>query len=378
MTADKHAKRAARNLAAREGISYAAARRRLAAAPVDVDQEHQEPRPPVAVPMVSAPCPEGCEGSGHPGTACWAWRPADVGSGTSWAVRRAAELPGGRAEQLAERVERPWQKTPGGPWASFHAWDDRWLLALVYAMLTDQRPELRPDRGALRAAVEADDLAAVDALLEPLDRAAARLTTKVPAVWWGEVKPLLDAYADDVESDDGRDLLVVSWQEVEARHVVGRLVDRWRKAWVPVRNHNGYMDPPGVMWIVVKEWLDARLVDQHGGHAPGARVRLGDGRPAVVRAVEWGEDGPPVAYRVRELEPGRHGNVGRLVPSLTSDVLVPAADCREDRPCGVCGRTAGMAEALCDDCAPRVAPDRPGRAVGGLQSPERPSGRVPE
>ncbi|WP_225629594.1 hypothetical protein [Streptomyces werraensis] len=352
MTDDKHAKRAARDLAAREGISYTAARRRLARA---VDQEHQESRPPVAVPIVSTPCPEGCDGSGHPGTVCWAWRPADVKGAVRWEVRRAAELPGGRAEQLAEREERPRQKTPGAQWSAYHSWEDRWLLALVYAMLTDQRSELLPDRARLRAAVEADDLAAVDALMEPLDRAAARLMTKVPAVWWGEVKPTLDAYADAVESDD-RDLMTLSWREVEERHVVGRLVDRWRKAWVPVQKSNGYWDPPGVMWLSAKEWLDARLVDQHGGHAPGARVRFGDGRPAVVYAVEWGEDGPPVAYRVRELEPGQHGNVGRLVPSLTSDVLVPAADCREDSPCAVCGRTAGMTEALCDDCTPRVAP----------------------
>jgi hypothetical protein len=186
--------------------------------------------------------------------------------------------------------------------------------------------------------------------MEPLDRAAARLATKVPAIWWGEVKPALDAYADTVESDD-RDLLTVSWHEVEALHVVGRLVDRWRKAWVPVQKHNGYWDPPGVMWLSIKGWLDQRLVDQHGGHAPGVRVRFGDGRPAVVYAVEWGEDGPPVAYRVRELEPGTHGNVGRLVPSLTSDVLVPAADCREDGPCAVCGGLAGMTERLCDECA---------------------------
>lgn len=45
--------------------------------------------------------------------------------------------------------------------------------------------------------------------------------------------------------------------------------------------------------------------------------------------------------------------MGRLVPSLTSDVLVPAADCREDSPCEACGRTAGMTEALCDGCAAR-------------------------
>ncbi|MFE9783651.1 hypothetical protein ACFYPA_36600 [Streptomyces sp. NPDC005775] len=324
MTDDKHAKHAARALAAREGISYTAARRRLAGA---VDQEQQEPRPPVVAPLTSRPCPEGCEGSGHPGTVCWSWRPADVKGGARWEVRRSAELPGGRAEQLAQRADGARHKTQGARWASFHAWEDRWLLALVYAMLTDQQPELLPDRARLRAAVETDDLAAVDAAMEPLDRAAARLMTKVPEVWWSEVKPLLNTYADAVENDD-REL--TTWQEIDARDVVDRLVDRWRTAWVPVRNHRGYMDPPGVLWSGPKGWLDALLVGQHGGHAPGARVRLTDGRPALVYAVEWGEAGPPVAYRVRELVPGQHGNGGRLVPSLTSAVLVAAVDCRAD------------------------------------------------
>ncbi|CAL9619287.1 hypothetical protein SUDANB58_05797 (plasmid) [Streptomyces sp. enrichment culture] len=107
-------------------------------------------------------------------------------------------------------------------------------------------------------------------------------------------------------------------------------VQQWRRTWEPtVRNASGVLEAPGVLWVAVKGWLDALLVDRHGGHAPGARVRLGDGRTALVYAVEWCEDGPPVAYRVRELE---RGSAGRLVPSLTSDVLVPAADCQEYAP----------------------------------------------
>ncbi|QIZ01291.1 hypothetical protein HEP87_56330 [Streptomyces sp. S1D4-11] len=82
MTDDKHAKPAARALAAREGISYTAARRRLEAGPVDVDQDQE--RQPVAVPIASTPCPEGCDGSGHPGTLCRVWRPADARSGARW------------------------------------------------------------------------------------------------------------------------------------------------------------------------------------------------------------------------------------------------------------------------------------------------------
>jgi hypothetical protein len=248
-------------------------------------------------------------------------------SAVRWEVRRAAELPGGRADQVMRRAEEP-REGHTSRQARFHAWEARWLLALVYAMLTDQRPELLPDPAALRAAVEADDLAAVDTAMEPLDRAAARLTTKVPSVWWGEVKPALDAYADTVESDD-RDLMGFPWPGIEARHVVGRLVDRWRRTWEPtVRNASGVLEAPGVMWPAVKGWLDALLVGRHGGYAPHARVRLADGRPALVYAVEWSEAGPPVAYRVRELVPGQYGNTGRVVPSLHSDELAAAADCR--------------------------------------------------
>ncbi|MCG8971314.1 hypothetical protein [Streptomyces sp. CL12-4] len=47
-------------------------------------------------------------------------------------------------------------------------------------------------------------------------------------------------------------------------------------------------------------WLDVRLADQHGGHAPGTRVRFGDGRPAVVR-----KDGPSVAYPLDPIQTGQ-------------------------------------------------------------------------
>ncbi|MEU2086753.1 hypothetical protein ABZ569_33395 [Streptomyces albus] len=331
MTDDKHAKRAARELAAARGISYTAARRQLGGALQPDGQEQEEP-PPI-VPTVGTPCPVDCDGSAHPRAVCWLWRPEDS-KGVRNEVRRAAQLPNGRAEEIAWRYE---------PQGSFHGREARWLLALVYAMLTDQHPELRPGRARLWAAVETDDPDAVDAVMEPLDRAAARLLTKDPKRWWGEVHPLLDAYADSVENDD-RELR--TWQEVDDRHWIGRLVGKWRTAWTPVRNHNGYWDPPGVLWLAPKGWLDALLVERHGGHAPHARVRLADGRPAVVYAAQWGQDGLPTAYRVRELVPGTHGNIGRLVPTLKGNgEVVRAGTCRllapdEDDPsaAGVAGR----------------------------------------
>jgi hypothetical protein len=87
------------------------------------------------------------------------------------------------------------------------------------------------------------------------------------------------------------------------------------------------MDAPGAIWPAPKGRVDRLLVEQHGGFIPGARIRLADGRPAAVYAAEWSEAGSPVAYRVRELIPGTHGNVGRLVPSITSDIFVKADDC---------------------------------------------------
>ncbi|MEU3656441.1 hypothetical protein AB0E67_27270 [Streptomyces sp. NPDC032161] len=341
MTTDKHAKRAARELATRENISYTAARRRLAE-PSNVDQE----QPPQLIPIAIDICPESCDGSGHPGALCRPWRARDVSGKTArWDVRRAADLPAGRADQVAERAEGSDARSYG----RYPILNDAWLLALVYGMLTDQEPELRPDRVRLRAAVEADDLAEVDAVMRPLDRAAARLMTKNPDVWRHEVKPRLDAYADVMESDTRELPTWPTLQELDDRAAMDRLVRKWRTAWTPAQNYNGYWDPPGVMWMAPKRWLDSLLISQHGGHA--GRVRLAGGRPALVYAVEWGEEGPPIAYHVREMEPGRHGNVGRLVPSLTSDVLVPAADCRTDKPCQVCGQDAGMTEALCDGCA---------------------------
>ncbi|MEV7383647.1 hypothetical protein [Streptomyces lydicus] len=193
-----------------------------------------------------------------------------------------------------------------------------------YASLESERqPHLVPDPDRLREAVEAGDLAAVDALMEPLDRAAARLLTKDARRWWDEVKPHLDAYADHVENDE-RD--AVTWEEAEALDDRDRLVRQWRYTWTPRLNANGYMDPPGTIWVAPKGWLDEHLTGLHGGHAPGSRLRLTDGRLVMAFACRWGDAGAPMAYRVTDLEPGRHGNVGKLVPSLTGEHVVAADD----------------------------------------------------
>ncbi|MFD4178196.1 hypothetical protein [Streptomyces anulatus] len=183
MTTDKQLKRAARELAAREGISYTAARRRLTSAPdagvsaslapasATAETSLELEGPPRLYPIARAVCASDCDGTVHPGTVCRPWRPEDA-KAAQLEVQRAASLPIGRAGQLCTRFEPPTATEPRG---AFFARDATWLLDLVYAMLTDQHPELRPGRAELRAAVEADDQARVDAVMEPLDRAAARL-----------------------------------------------------------------------------------------------------------------------------------------------------------------------------------------------------------
>ncbi|MFH8620167.1 hypothetical protein ACH4E8_34505 [Streptomyces sp. NPDC017979] len=325
MTTDKHLKYAARELAEREGISYTAARRRLTATPeVNVSasltgtsaaaEADRESTPPRLYPIAGAVCATDCDGTVHPGGLCRPWRPEDS-KAVRLEVQRAARLPIGRAGELCNRFEPPTATYPEG---SFFARDATWLLDLVYAMLTDQHPEFRPGRAELRAAVEADDQAAVDAVMEPLDRAAARLMTKEAERWWSEVKPQLDAYADFIDADDRE---ILTWQEADDRAAIGRLVEKWRRRWTKSRNTSGYMEAPGVLWLAPKSWLDDLLVEQHGGHGDGARIRLTDGRPAVVYAVEWSEAGAPVAYRVRELEPGQYGNAGKLVPSFRDELV---------------------------------------------------------
>lgn len=293
--------------AARTGEKFTRARR----------EADRAPEPPRVYPIVSVLCPSGCDGTAHPNALCWLWRPEDS-QNVQHKVQRTAQLPTGRAAELADRYE---------PRGDFHGREASWLLALVYSMLTDQHPELLPGRAELRAAVETDAQEAVDAVMEPLDRAAARLLTKDSTRWWGEVKPLLDEYAATVENED-KELL--TWQEIDDRQRVDRLVRKWRQAWEKThQNMHGFWEAPGVMWVAPKGWLDALLAARHHGHAPGFRVRLADGRPAIVYAAEWGEDGPPTAYRVHELVPGKHGNEGRLVPTLKGNgEIIPAPDCQ--------------------------------------------------
>ncbi|MGO9077680.1 MAG: hypothetical protein ACLQDY_01380 [Streptosporangiaceae bacterium] len=118
MTADKRTKHAARDTAAREGISYTAARRRLEEQNQSPAVEQLSEEPPRLYPIVMTPCTHGCVGTPHPGCVCETWHPFSRITGrpcTSWATCQAANLPRGRAESLTDRFrEKPLRLVPPG------------------------------------------------------------------------------------------------------------------------------------------------------------------------------------------------------------------------------------------------------------------------
>lgn len=319
MTADKHTKRAARELAAREDISYTAARRRLAEQDPGPAAEPLS-EPPRLYPIVTTPCDHGCDGTPHPGYVCETWHPfTNRGNArTSWDTCQAASLPGRRADSLAHRFR---EKPQYG-----YSQDQSWVLAAAYAMLLDEQPELAPDPHQLRTAVEADDLASVDRLMHPLDLAAVRLLGCPIKEWWTTGHRRLQAWATrvtTVEADEPAwDMTLI---EYDSRCF--KLAERFLKSQVERRGYDGYMETEHVSWWFSVPFLTELLHRQFGGLALRTQVRLPDGRPALVCAVEWADDGSPVAYRVRELVPGQYGNEGKLVPKLGGDSeTVPAAD----------------------------------------------------
>ncbi|MFJ2202398.1 hypothetical protein [Streptomyces violaceusniger] len=295
MTADKHTKRAARDLAAREGISYTAARRRLAE-PYPGPAAESVSEPPRLYPIVTTPCDHGCDGTPHPGYVCETWTPFNpIGSSprTSWATCQAAHLPSGRSQSLTDRFREK-------PEYGYHP-DYTWVLALVYALLLDEEPETAPDPHQLRAAVEADDLAAVDSLMQPLDFAAVRLLGAPIDEWHATSFPRIHAWATKVsttELDEPRwDMALL---EYNSRCL--KLAERWLESQKERRNYNGYMEAERIYWWFSEPFLTTLLMQQVGGHPRGSEVQLGDGRRVTIRGVHWGETGrPPAAYEVREV-----------------------------------------------------------------------------
>jgi hypothetical protein len=263
------------------------------------EQEHQElGEPPVLVPITTTWCEPGCDGSPHAGASCKSWEPrwdslvldrlaaTDRDSvSRAYAAYQAASLPNERVDSLTKRFLDEWPSSSA------------WLVGLVYAMLLEEQPELTPDVRELRAAVEAADVAGVDLLMQPLDRAAVALLDPEADHWWNTAHPRITAFAHRVVDDPDFELDFHDVTVLFRRQRTITLAQRWIAAQVERRNSDGYMEREVVPWYRLQPALAAVLTSQTGGFSHGDVVGV-DGKPMRVVTGVWGRSGPPIAYKV--------------------------------------------------------------------------------
>jgi hypothetical protein len=212
-------------------------------------------------------------------------------------TRLATDLPLGRARHLVERFpplrRRPFQVVahPGSDGAVDRLYDgtDRGtVLALLYAVLAHESPAILPSDAELAWVAELGEAAAVDITCAATDRAARLLLDGDRWKLWTRIDAALTAgeASDDRAVRDAATVLGREFRTVSLR-----------------RSLDG-----------ARHILDGLLVEAHGGHAPGTRVRVRTGtsrRPVgVVVGVIWSQSGPPGHYHVR--------------PDRSATVTVPA------------------------------------------------------
>ncbi|HLL64884.1 MAG TPA: hypothetical protein VK453_03940 [Micromonosporaceae bacterium] len=207
-------------------------------------------------------------------------------------TRLAADLPLGRAAHLVRRF--PPLRATGGIGPLYQGEGRETTVAMLYAVLEHESPNLLPATEELVWAGDLGEEAAVDIACGALDRAARRLLDHDRWHLWVRVEAALtagEAHPDrrrrDAAATLGRELRSTSLR--------------------------GSMD--GVRHI-----LDALLVEPYDCHPPGTRVRIGNQAGTVVGA-RWEQTGPPVVYQVRlDAEPGTHSvPVIELSSPLTAD-----------------------------------------------------------
>jgi hypothetical protein len=186
-------------------------------------------------------------------------------------TRLATDLPLGRATHLTERFP---------PWRALRLYDGagrQTTLAMLYAVVAHESPDVLPAPGELSWVAELGEEAAVDSTCETLDRAARLLLDDDRWRLWTRVDGALAANQSNPD-----------WRIRDAARTLGRELRS-----VSLR---GSLD--GARHI-----LDALLVAAYEGHPPGTRVRVLTGPEwglaGTVVGVRWPAVGPPVGYQVR-------------------------------------------------------------------------------
>ena len=191
-------------------------------------------------------------------------------------TRRAIVLPLGRARHLVERFPSL-RGEPGTGVGRLYDGEARPVaLGMLYATAVHERPDLVPTVDELAWLAELGEETAVDLACTRLDRAVRDLLDRDRWSMWTRIDAALAA----AEHDPDR----------QRRNAARELA--WGLRSLAARSS---MDG-------ARHTLDALLVVEAGGHAPGTRARIlirpYRGQTATIVGVRWDRMGPPSGYDV--------------------------------------------------------------------------------
>lgn len=203
----------------------------------------------------------------------WQARPFDLRVRDA---RQAAQLPLGRAEQLGLRFPAGRGEPGSGVDRLYHGDSRAAAIAMLYAVVVHERPELCPSAEELAWLADLGEETGLDLAFAPIDRTARRLLDQERWRLWPRVEAALRHCAgspDRPVRDAGQAIAAELRSLALASSVDG-----------------------------ARQTLDALLVAGDGGHAPGTAVRLRvqpwRGRVATIVGAYWDDAGGPVRYDV--------------------------------------------------------------------------------
>ncbi|MEU4475662.1 hypothetical protein [Micromonospora sp. NPDC023888] len=203
-------------------------------------------------------------------------------------TRRAAILPHGRAQHLAERFPPSRGRTGSGVGVLYHGEGREALLAMLYIVIVAESPGLLPEVGDLAWIAELGEDTALDTACAEIDREARRLLDQEPLALWSGIEAALTR---SERSQDGQ----VRQEAIRQCALLGTMM-------TPRVGYAGEPYVPGLPVAGARQILDALLIVADDGHAPGTRVRLrrlpDDAGSATIIGATWGSSGPPVGYLV--------------------------------------------------------------------------------
>jgi hypothetical protein len=206
----------------------------------------------------------------------------------AWDTLRAAVIPSGRAQHLADRFPPTPGPTGSGAGPLYDGPGRRHTLAIVYLVIAHETPDVIPAIGELARTAESGEETALDVVCAALDRTARRLLD-------GDLGNLRQrAQAALSAAEQGKDRA----PGPEA----ARLSSRYRLTPTPREPRSGGPVPVGPPVEGARQTLDALLVIADDGHAPGTRVRLltpdHRGETSTIISLAWAAWGPPIGYTV--------------------------------------------------------------------------------